>query len=209
VQETGAATNQASQPQTTTKPQTTEKAPDKKTAPEQKPEQKKLIAEEKPKTDVTPKQETKKAQESEPKKATEKKVAKNTNVDNEDSELQILLNKAQEKRSSEKRIAYAAKADTKAPALQSETGAAVPSGGATTVRIKRNDKLVDIAKEHYGRKEYWVYIYQENKSKIPNPNNVSPGTTLNIPSITKYVKNPRDPNSVKKAKDLEKQILNK
>ncbi len=40
--------------------------------------------------------------------------------------------------------------------------------------IKRGDTMRNIALEHYGHKSFWIYIYEENKDKIKNPNNVPP-----------------------------------
>lgn len=52
--------------------------------------------------------------------------------------------------------------------------------------VKRGYLLNDMAKKHYGNKCFWVYIYEENKSKISNPNRVSPGMELVIPAPAKY-----------------------
>lgn len=47
-----------------------------------------------------------------------------------------------------------------------------------TVRVGRY--LTTMAYEHYGQKEYWVYIYEANK-QYGNPNTLSAGTVLVIP----------------------------
>lgn len=52
--------------------------------------------------------------------------------------------------------------------------------------IKKGYLLNDMAKKHYGNKCFWVYIYEENKAKIANPNRVSVGLELVIPDPAKY-----------------------
>ena len=61
--------------------------------------------------------------------------------------------------------------------------------------------LTTIATRHYGRQEFWVYIYQENKDIISDPNNITPGTVVVVPPAEKYGIDPNDKESVKKAKD--------
>lgn len=46
--------------------------------------------------------------------------------------------------------------------------------------------ITKMAKEHYGHWEYWVYIYDENKDKIADPNNIPIGTVLVVPNLDKY-----------------------
>lgn len=73
--------------------------------------------------------------------------------------------------------------------------------------IKTNYFLTKMSRKYYGRYEFWVYIYEENKSKIKNPNSVSPGLVVVIPPAEKYGINKDDPESVRKAKELAKKIL--
>ena len=48
--------------------------------------------------------------------------------------------------------------------------------------------LATMAREHYGVMEYWIFIYEENKSSLPsNPNRITPGTRVIIPPVDKYV----------------------
>lgn len=67
--------------------------------------------------------------------------------------------------------------------------------------------LTTIALKHYGNKAFWVYIYRENKSVIPNPNHVPVGTKLIIPEKSKYGINADDKNAIEKAKALATEIL--
>ena len=69
--------------------------------------------------------------------------------------------------------------------------------------------LTTISLKHYGHKTFWVYIYEENKAKIENPNNVPIGTVLVIPDAEKYGINSGSKESVAKAKALAEKILRK
>ena len=73
--------------------------------------------------------------------------------------------------------------------------------------VKPGIFLTTISLKHYGHKTFWVYIYEENKMKIQNPNNVPIGTVLVIPDPNKYGINSRNEESVDKAKALAAEIL--
>lgn len=60
--------------------------------------------------------------------------------------------------------------------------------------------LFRMARKHYGDPNFWVYIYEENKHLIKDPNNVSPGTVLVIPPAEKYGIDPNDKQSLDEAK---------
>ena len=46
--------------------------------------------------------------------------------------------------------------------------------------------LTTLARKYFGHKAFWVYIYEENKDVIKNPNQVPIGTRLTIPSFQSY-----------------------
>ncbi|MCH4155060.1 MAG: HU family DNA-binding protein [Muribaculaceae bacterium] len=69
--------------------------------------------------------------------------------------------------------------------------------------------LTRLAGKYYGNRVFWVYIYEENKSKIKNPNNVRPGTVVVIPSAAKYGIDKNNKESVAKAKRKEAEIYGK
>ena len=75
--------------------------------------------------------------------------------------------------------------------------------------VKAGYLLNDMARKHYGSKVFWVYIYEENKSKIKNPNRVNAGTVLTIPAPEKYGINASDPASVAAANRKAGQILSR
>lgn len=67
--------------------------------------------------------------------------------------------------------------------------------------------LTTLSEKHYGSPWFWVYIYEENKDIISNPNNIRPGTRVVIPPAEKYGINPKDPKSLKKAQRLSWELL--
>ena len=86
------------------------------------------------------------------------------------------------------------KAQSKERMINSET---------TRVQVQPGDRLTVFALKKYGHKAFWVYIYQENKSKIKDPNNLPVGITIVLPPAKKYEINPRDTNSINKALELQ------
>lgn len=66
-----------------------------------------------------------------------------------------------------------------------------------TVTAKR--PLTVIARKHYGNEFFYVYIYEENKDRISDVNNIAPGTEVIIPLASKYGFDPKDPESIKQA----------
>ncbi len=77
----------------------------------------------------------------------------------------------------------------------------------TTVTISPGHTLRNIALEHYGHKSFWVYIYEDNKNAIKNPNNVPLGTKLVLPNPAKYGIDAKNKESVDKAKAKESQLF--
>jgi len=75
------------------------------------------------------------------------------------------------------------------------------------VAIKKGDTMRNIALEHYGHKSFWIYIYEENKDIIKNPNNVPLGTRLILPSPAKYKINAEDKESIERAKTAESKLI--
>lgn len=67
--------------------------------------------------------------------------------------------------------------------------------------------LTILSEKHYGSPWFWVYIYEENKDKISNPNNIKPGTEVVIPPAEKYGIDAKDPASLKKAQRRSWEIL--
>ncbi len=69
--------------------------------------------------------------------------------------------------------------------------------------------LQQMAKKHYGSKEFWGYIYEENTAKIKNPNNLHAGLVVVIPPAEKYGINSNSNESLKKAREVSGKVLAK
>ncbi len=52
--------------------------------------------------------------------------------------------------------------------------------------VKTTRFLTTMARQYYNEMMFWVYIYEENKDKLGNPNTIKPGTTVAIPDLRKY-----------------------
>lgn len=101
--------------------------------------------------------------------------------------------------------------DTVEPA-QSVIDAAPPRPVASPVvtdTVQGTNYLSRIARRHYGKDIFWVYIYEENKDKIQDPNNINPGTVVVIPPAEKYGIDPSNSASINNAERLSAKILNK
>lgn len=92
---------------------------------------------------------------------------------------------------------------------KTEASATNPVPATVTDTIRSGYLIVQMAKKHYGSKDFWAYIYEENKSKIGNPNKMNPGTVLVIPPKEKYGIDASNPESLKKAKSKVGEILSK
>lgn len=75
------------------------------------------------------------------------------------------------------------------------------------ITIKSGDRLTMIARSYYGHKLFWVYIYEYNKARIANPNNVPIGTEIEIPAARLYDINAQDRASLDKAAAKQTEIL--
>ena len=73
------------------------------------------------------------------------------------------------------------------------------------VTIKAGDRLASFAKQYYGHKFFWVYIYQYNQDIISDPNNIPIGTELRIPDPGLYGIDATDRSSIDKAAALQSQ----
>ncbi len=77
-----------------------------------------------------------------------------------------------------------------------------------TVRLTEGDRLTLLAQRFYDNKVFWIYIYEVNKSKYPDPNHVPEGASLIIPDLRSFGIDRIDSGSIKKAAQLGDRILN-
>lgn len=69
-----------------------------------------------------------------------------------------------------------------------------------TDTVSTNRFLTTMSREYFGEMIFWVYIYEENKEILGNPNRIRPGTVVKIPSAEKYNINRNDSASLAIAK---------
>lgn len=75
--------------------------------------------------------------------------------------------------------------------------------------VSRTRFLTTMAREYYGNYNFWVYIYEENRNIIDNPDLIKPGTIIIIPPPDKYGINKDDPQSLEAAKQKAFEIFKK
>lgn len=78
----------------------------------------------------------------------------------------------------------------------------------TTEQVCDGSRLAQIARRHYGpdKIDLWVYIYDANKDKLGNPNDIKVGTELRIPKLSDRQMNLTDPTTQEEIKQLKAQI---
>lgn len=111
----------------------------------------------------------------------------------------------EEKKKAEEEKKKAEEEKQKAEAAKPTT-ANVAAG--TTDTIKPGTNLYRMSRKHYGSDKFWVYIYEENKVKYPNPNTIPVGAVLHIPQLGKYGAKAGDPASIAAAKKKQGEIFN-
>ena len=112
--------------------------------------------------------------------------------------------KAEEAKKKEEEAKKKAEAEAEAEKQQ-----AAPKGvNASQDTVRIGTTLFKLSKKHYGSDKFWVYIYEENKAKYPNPNSIPVGAVLRIPALSKYGATAGDPASFNAAKKKETEIYN-
>lgn len=139
--------------------------------------------------------------------ATEQALAENsTEADADKQKTAEEQKKAdEEKKKAEDEKKKAEEEKQKAEAAKSTT-ANVAAG--TTDTIKPGTNLYRMSRKHYGSDKFWVYIYEENKAKYPNPNTIPVGAVLHVPQLEKYGAKAGDPASIATAKKKQAEIFN-
>jgi hypothetical protein len=82
-----------------------------------------------------------------------------------------------------------------------------PAEKPVKVMLSAGKTLRQLALEHFGSKEFWVYIYLENRDRINNPNVVPANILLTLPLASKYDLNASNPSAVTKAKQLGDEVI--
>lgn len=81
-----------------------------------------------------------------------------------------------------------------------ETADTIATPIVITDTIGKTRFLTTMARQYYGEMSFWVYIYEENKDILGNPNRIKPGTTVIIPDAKKYGIDKNDSLCVERAK---------
>lgn len=68
--------------------------------------------------------------------------------------------------------------------------------------------LAQLSRKHFGSYEFWVYIYEENRDVISDPDRVEPNTRVRIPDAKKYGIDANDKSSIKRALAKSSEIAN-
>ena len=76
-----------------------------------------------------------------------------------------------------------------------------------TEKMVVGSQLTKFAKKYYGNVNFWVYIYEANKSKISNPDNVPTGIDIKIPKLDKRLVDPEDKKCIDFARKLQHEYL--
>ena len=74
------------------------------------------------------------------------------------------------------------------------------------VRLRPGDRLSRLALRKYGNKAFWVYIYEENRAQLKDPDNIPVGAVITLPAASKYQINAGDTNSINRALVLQRSL---
>ena len=98
---------------------------------------------------------------------------------------------------------------TTAQQTKPTTGTSTSSDHNVMARVKvaSGERLTLLAQKYYGNKVFWVYIYDFNKAKIPDPDRVPAGMEILIPAKEVYAINAQSSASIAQAKELQSKIM--
>lgn len=91
-------------------------------------------------------------------------------------------------------------------AVSSSPSSSPEANRAEQVRLRPGDRLSRLALKKYGHKAFWVYIYEENRMRLKDPDNIPVGAVITLPAATKYQIDPTDTNSVNRALLLQRSL---
>lgn len=93
-----------------------------------------------------------------------------------------------------------------APTVSSSQSSSPEANRAEQVRLRPGDRLSRLALKKYGHKAFWVYIYEENRMRLKDPDNIPVGAVITLPAASKYQIDPTDTNSVNRALLLQRSL---
>lgn len=68
--------------------------------------------------------------------------------------------------------------------------------------INEGTRLTNISQKYYGKKEFWVYIYEANRDNIVHPDRITPGTIVYVPKLHPKLIDKKNPKCLEKAREL-------
>lgn len=83
------------------------------------------------------------------------------------------------------------------------------SDAVVTDTVRPGRFLTTMALKHYGKKKFWVYIYEENRDILGDPDLIAPNTVVLIPPAEKYGIKPGDKASEDDAQRRATAIMNR
>lgn len=93
--------------------------------------------------------------------------------------------------------------------LMIDTVQPIPLSNTESIILKEGDGLMRIAERKYGHKVFWVYIYEENKDILRDPNRIPLGVSLRLPVANKYGIDPNNTKSLERALILQRSLFSK
>lgn len=69
-------------------------------------------------------------------------------------------------------------------------------------KISEGYRLTNISQKYYGKKDFWVYIYEANRDNIVHPDRITPGTVIKIPKVNPLLIDKKNPRCLEKAREL-------
>ena len=92
------------------------------------------------------------------------------------------------------------------PTVSPSQSSSTEANRAEQVRLRPGDRLSRLALKKYGHKAFWVYIYEENRMRLKDPDNIPVGAVITLPAASKYQIDPTDTNSVNRALLLQRSL---
>lgn len=92
------------------------------------------------------------------------------------------------------------------PTVSPSPSSSPEANRAEQVRLRPGDRLSRLALKKYGHKAFWVYIYEENRMCLKDPDNIPVGAVITLPAASKYQIDPTDTNSVNRALLLQRSL---
>ena len=75
--------------------------------------------------------------------------------------------------------------------------------------VQAGSSLAQMARQHYGVTDYWVFIYEANRDQITDPSNLPVGIEIEIPNLSERLKGMNETEAAQEAQRLKEEILNR